>query len=640
MNIFFGIYFFDETPIEYSPIKKALERTIQEFNHYTHIESWYERSIYLSTFDISPAKNNIIAKDELVLIIDGRIDNCNELLSTLKQNQSISDNELILNAYEKWGENCVQNLIGDFAFVIWDKREQKLFCARDPLGIKPFYYYKEKNFIAFASTPEMIFSLPFVKKQIDKDALLDYLVGNFRDSANTELKNLYRLRPAHTLTISKDSIKRHQYWNVKNDHSLKLKYIEEYEELFLYTFKKAITDRLKTNSKTGILLSGGLDSNSILCMAEDLRNNMEITADISGYSAIFPTESFNEEEFILSTQKKWGSKIHTMSPEIRIPLWELSKAIPGYGLPVMAPQFYILQDLIKKAFTNNIETLLSGHGGDELLDSSSSLAFELLFKWHPIKALNYIKSYSSYYEIKYSSTLSYFLKRIFANLIPQDLKRMYNAKAFYKLHPWVEKKYLEEAFCRYRTIPWYLEGQGKQSEFHKTLYASIHHGYYKRVTEEYCGFALSSGPIELSMPFYDKRLVELIFSFPQHIIAYDKRPKWLLRKTLSSKLPEEILNKRLKSGYTFTMNKELIVNYPDRVNDLLNHSLLADLGLINKKTVLIEYKNYYHRNINQSNNPSISTNLWKVLTIESWLQDISFKQKKETNNSLNMSKRT
>ncbi|MBI3591537.1 MAG: hypothetical protein HY094_09215 [Candidatus Melainabacteria bacterium] len=636
MTAIFGVYFYNKIPVELTSLQRMLEISSHQGPDYSGL--WNEGPIglgncLLRTTTESVSEKLPLLKNNLVLTADARIDNRSELLATLKLSPSISDSELILNTYEKWGENCVQNLVGDFAFVIWDKSNQKLFCARDALGVRPFYYYKGGDFLAFASDPEAIFTLIFVNKQLNREALFNYLTGNFRDSEITEFKNLFRLRPAHTLTVSENSLKYRQYWDVKPDYLLELKNIDEYEELFLDVFKKSIKDRLRTNSNAGVLLSGGLDSSSILCTIEDLRNKNKITQSVSAYSAVFPKESFNEEEYVLSIQKRWGSKIDFISPRLTLPLWQFSELIPSYGLPLITPQFYIFQDLVQKASKNGIKVLLSGHGGDEFMDSSSSLAFELMFSGHPIEALNHINNFAKFHEIKYFNILNYFTRRILAKFIPRDLKEFYNFHEFSKEYTWIQKKHLKEVFDDYRTSPWYLKGKNIRNDLRKTLYSSIHHGYYKRVIEECSRIALNFGSIELRMPFYDRRLVELVFSFPGSIMAYSGKPKGILRKALNSEFPKTILNRRVKSGYTFIMNKELIIKHPEKVNNLLSSPALEDLGFISSKIARAEYDNYCQRNVNQLNRANISTSLWNLLTLESWLQNTFYKSKEQKVNS-------
>src|ERR1044071_10123306 len=148
---------------------------------------------------------------------NARIDSREELIQKLKHKvtlkQSPTDAELILHAYEAWGDDCVKHLIGDFAFAIWDSRLQRFFCARDHFGVKPFFFTYISNSFKFSSTLNELCLDPRVSNTLNEAAIGDYLLfGVNQDLSTTTFKDIQRLPPGHTLTVSKDSIRIQRYW--------------------------------------------------------------------------------------------------------------------------------------------------------------------------------------------------------------------------------------------------------------------------------------------------------------------------------------------------------------------------------------------------------------------------------------------
>ena len=142
-----------------------------------------------------------------VIVADARLDNRRDLLAALGLSGSaageIGDSELILRAYERWGEACATKLIGDFAFAIWDSQNQSLFCARDHVGVKPFYYHQSSSAFLFASEIKALLTSPIVPYRLNPSRVADYLVGLFDDQAITFYRDVYRLPAGHTLTVTR-----------------------------------------------------------------------------------------------------------------------------------------------------------------------------------------------------------------------------------------------------------------------------------------------------------------------------------------------------------------------------------------------------------------------------------------------------
>jgi asparagine synthase (glutamine-hydrolysing) len=193
---------------------------------------------------------------------DARIDGCFDGVLT--------DEERIVRAYETWGEECVEHLIGDFAFALWDKRRKRLFCARDHFGVKPFFYSCVGNSFIFSNTLNVLRLDERVSDAMNETAISDYLAcGLNQDLTTTAFRDIQRLPPAHKLSLSQNSLKIDRYWmpSIKNEIRFRdpQSYIDRFNELLTVATK----DRLRTN-RVSISMSGGLDSTSLAVIARDL----------------------------------------------------------------------------------------------------------------------------------------------------------------------------------------------------------------------------------------------------------------------------------------------------------------------------------------------------------------------------------
>ena len=186
---------------------------------------------------------------DLTITADARIDNRADLIEILELGGNcpamIPDSELILRAYEKWGEDCAANLIGDFAFAIWDGRKQTLFVARDHFGTKPFCYYRSETIFAFASEVKALLCLPEVPRQINEARIADFLVGELEMINNTctFYQSIFRFPPAQTMTVDCKKIRTQAYWSPDPTKEIRYASDGEYAEAFLQIFTEAVDCR-------------------------------------------------------------------------------------------------------------------------------------------------------------------------------------------------------------------------------------------------------------------------------------------------------------------------------------------------------------------------------------------------------------
>ena len=211
-------------------------------------------------------------KDGLVITADARIDNRKELSKELgiQDKENIPDSYFILMAYKRWNEECLDKLLGDFAFAIWDKNLDKLFCARDHMGVKPFYYYLSDDLFVFGTEIKAIFTFTEIPIKLNEKKLALFFMKDIMDKELTFYEDIKCLPAAHNLTVNKHKIVLKTYWELNPNSEIIMDSEEDYVEAFLEIFVEAVRCRLRSSVPIGFELSGGLDSSSIVCTVKEI----------------------------------------------------------------------------------------------------------------------------------------------------------------------------------------------------------------------------------------------------------------------------------------------------------------------------------------------------------------------------------
>jgi asparagine synthase (glutamine-hydrolysing) len=234
------------------------------------------------------------------IVADARIDAREELIAELKaggetglSQSTCTDAELILRAYRCWGRACVEHLLGDFAFGIWDDARQQLFCARDHMGVKPFYYARIGSSIIFSNTLDCIRRHPAVSDRLNDLAIADFLLfGVNQDQSTTCFAEIQRLAPAHSLIWSQNGLHLSRYWSMPIDEPIFYPRPDDYTDRFRELLRQVVGDRLRTN-QVWIFMSGGLDSPTLAACAHDLLRRRYQNFDMQ---AITKVDEFSPDE--------------------------------------------------------------------------------------------------------------------------------------------------------------------------------------------------------------------------------------------------------------------------------------------------------------------------------------------------------
>ncbi|MCL7746087.1 asparagine synthase-related protein [Halalkalibacter alkaliphilus] len=344
---------------------------------------------------------------QLAITADVILDNRKELFDMLQVNKqdrrSMPDSQLIVLAYQKWGEDVPKYLIGDFAIVIWDEKKEKLFAARDFSGSRTLYFYNDSKRFAFSTTIEPLFTLPYLKKELNEEWMAEFLaipnIVESVDMVSTPYRSVHQLPPSHSLTVKEGKVTLQRYSKIEVNETLKLSSNEEYEEAFQEVFQRAVSDRLRTFGKVGSHLSGGLDSGSVVSFAA--KNLQKENKQLHTYSYI-PEGDFvdwtdkyyvpDERPFIKETVKHVGNINDNYLDFAGIsPLTEIDNFLDIMEMPFkFFENTFWLKGISERAHKDGIKILLNGARGNHSI-SWGSLSLTYQYYSHLMKKLNWLR---------------------------------------------------------------------------------------------------------------------------------------------------------------------------------------------------------------------------------------------------------
>jgi asparagine synthase (glutamine-hydrolysing) len=278
MSGFAGIVYLDGRPVVPAVVEEMVRPLARRGPHGSNV--WTNSSAGLGHAALHATPETLHEQQPLVdptgrwvITADLRIDNRDELIDALDLNEpAITDAQLALDAYRKWGSACVDHLLGDFALVIWDRTERTLFGARDHLGIKPFYYHHQHGrMFVCGSDPDALLAVPEVPRRINESRIADFLVPALEgsDKTSTFYQEIFRLPAAHYITVSPVEMRIRNYWAPDPARELRFARDEEYTEAFREIFGGAVRNRMRSDGPVAVMLSGGLDSAAVAGFAAE-----------------------------------------------------------------------------------------------------------------------------------------------------------------------------------------------------------------------------------------------------------------------------------------------------------------------------------------------------------------------------------
>jgi asparagine synthase (glutamine-hydrolysing) len=471
----------------------------------------------------------------LRITADVRLDSRSELAEKLTKANSgymvseVSDAVLILRAYAAWGRDCVDYLRGDFSFAIWDTAAKTLFCARDHLGVKPFYYADLGSVFLFSNTLNCLRQHPLVTNELNDAAIGDFLLfGLNYDKATTTFRDIQRLPPAHSLLVSQDKLEIKSYWQPPTEGRIRYARSDEYLERFAELLRGAVEDRLRTD-KVGIFLSGGLDSGALAVTAKEISRRRAGFPILSSYTLGY-------DSLIPDDERVYASKVarHLDIPNRYIPLdhvqlfenWEHARCrFPEPNDDPLSSGGLGVFDTIAA----DCRVALFGEGADNLM------YFQM---WPYIKELRRSRDWGRLV----TETAWFLWVRPLPWLgVARRIQSVFaKASGNAGIPRWIAPEFASRARLRERWAECskLLFPVGRHAVRPKA-HASMLLPQWTRMFEMNDP-GVTHARVEVRYPFVDLRLVEYLLSIPAFPWAYKKR---LSRKLLAGKLPREVLSR-------------------------------------------------------------------------------------------------
>lgn len=620
MSGIFGCYHRDKQPASHALWEGLGNMTAHRGPDGTHIQSsgavlLGHNALHTTPESLNEQLPHFSKTRGLAITADARIDNRAELLHTLDIKEELyhplSDSRIILLAYKKWGEDSFHRILGDFAFVLWDSREQKMVCVRDSPGVKPLYYLLSERLFAFSSEIEPLITHPEASKTLNEGVVGEYLAAKTVSKTETLYTDILRLAPGHFITVNPETTSIRQYWEPNFRQQLHYPTEREYVEHFQEIFQEAVRCRIRSQLPVSLELSGGLDSSSIVGMAHTMSSTTN-KKDFATCSLVYPGLSCDETHYIQDMERHLGISAHyidvTHSPQAD---WcgELSRTCSVMDPPNLSNS----EALLKHVQQNRSRVLLSGLGGDEWFSGSDYSYLDNFLE----------KRYAAIpRELgrEWGRNRKTVLKKLAANftwpLLPLSVKRaIIRKKRRHSLYPpWIATEFARRINLEERLL-------GEFGEPHVTdlaqadLFGLFHSGYEANVLEKN---DLQKGryQIEGRHPFLDRRIIEFALALPNSLHYQGGISKYLLRLAGKKYLPTTICNRNSKAEfsqlYYRTFSTEHFANG-------LKDSKLYDRGWLDRQALHDAYANNLHCFHKNPSGPCPDTlPIWFAFAISTW----------------------
>jgi asparagine synthase (glutamine-hydrolysing) len=525
----------------------------------------YENGLYdlalghrrLAVIDLSPGGHGPMCylDNDLWITFNGEIYNYLELREELKGKGYIfhtrTDTEVVLAAYAEWGINCLHHFNGMWSFALVDFKNKCIFCSRDRAGVKPFYYYFDEKRFCFASEIKAILQIEDFSIEPNEQIIADYLLSGFLDHTNQSFfKNIQQLRPGEYLLFEDKNLRIHSYWDIEAKE-IRFNRESDYAERFQELLQDSIRLRLRSDVPIGTCLSGGLDSSSIVCLANKLMfDGRSIEPQLVGkrqktFSSCFKETSYDERKFIEMVIEQTGAEKNYVFPQPEDLSREMERLLWYQDEPFGSTSIYAQWMVMRAAKELNITVLLDGQGGDELLAGylpSFLYLFRQMLKEMAFRRL--IKEFRIFQK-KHGSWFRQFLPR----KLPTHMAHWFNCfipNRKTKIE-WAEEGF-QKKYRRDLSTPMPFNNDLNNYLYRLFRFSALP-GLLHYEDRNSMAFSL-----ETRLPFLDYRLVEYVFHLPVEQKVREGITKVVLRKAMKGIIPEAIRNRMDKMGFTTPMD--------------------------------------------------------------------------------------
>jgi asparagine synthase (glutamine-hydrolysing) len=562
------------------------------------------------------------------IVFNGEIYNFQELRSSFEKQgcrfKSRTDTEVLLQAYLKWGEDCLNHLDGMYAFAIWDARKGQLFCARDRLGIKPFYYASPKGHFIFASEIKALLAFPGLPSLADDDAVFEFLLHTNCDfGERTMLRNVHALPAGHCLTLNFNTgqLSTRRYWKLEpraEPAESDTDRIDDLKALLAGT----VRNHLISDVRAGSCLSGGVDSSTVVGLVGKIWNEQPEAAPAIGdrfytFTSCFEYAELDERDYALAVAKHVNATPQLVFPSPEGFWSDFERLAWHQDMPFFSLAFYAQWCLMRAAKEAGVKVLLDGQGGDEVFGGYAKFRYAYLASllrsgristalrefgatlWQADRYVLDIRNGHRYLPGKLRTLLK--VDSLLKNVLNTDFNRLVSAESTPGTRWWhyvSNGKGSWTAIQRMQIDDIVLDTLPSQLRF-----------------EDRSSMAFS---IEARVPLLDHKLVECGVALPDHLKVQNGWNKFAIRQAIRGLVPDHV---RLRQ-------KKLSFPAPDRLwlsRDLRTHvnGFIQDDLRCRKYVNVSALRRWYNSKRSYTANTESYLGLFRLLSLEMWMRAFS-----------------
>jgi asparagine synthase (glutamine-hydrolysing) len=540
MSGFFGIVRQDGKPIE----ERFLERVAEEFSFRGPDGKgvWTQASVggCFAWMRTGPARQSsqqpVIWEDRYWLWGDLRLDGRHELQKQLTKNHraveaDATSEELLLRAWAEWGDGSLDRVIGDFSFALWDAKEESLWCARDFVGARPFYYAQARGVFCFSNTLEILRSVPEVSGELDEAFLGDFLLEGWNiEQARTVYRDIRRLAAGHVLRFSKGAVEVRRFRKLPIEEPLQFKYAEDYLEAYRDLLKVTVNDRLPEGA-TALYLSGGLDSSAVCAVAKQIASQRNQTEKLKAFTVSWELFFEDPEPAFAKVTAQHIDIAHEVLQETELTPFEGAETEEGRIPEPNQEVFFTRERRQFQSIAAHSNVVLAGDGGDDILTGQGWPYLVHLWRTGDWKEI--AREFGGYFWTH---------KRIppLRGGFRSKLGRLLKTQDSFAGYPeWLNDDFAARANLRQRWLELKNRKNSQEHPLHPEAYEALHEGYWAGVLEtEDAGW--NRVRLETRAPLLDLRMVTFLLRLPPVPWCVNKE---LCRKAMRGALPSAVVER-------------------------------------------------------------------------------------------------
>lgn len=547
----------------------------------------------------------------LILAWDGRLDNRDDLLTSLgdRPAESPIDERLVFEAYTKWGATFIEHILGDFAFVLWDGRARRLLAARDRMGVRPLHYAFDGRSLVIASRIGQILNGAGFARHLNEPMIANYLSFNASRSSETLFRGILRVPAAHILQHDQGAHAPRvwRYWRADVNPPIRYSNDVDYAEHFRDIAETAVQSRLRTAHPAGVMLSGGLDSSSVACLASRLKAG---TGSSHGRLTTFTTvvdhpRDRDERQYVEPLVGHLGLDSYLLPSD---GMWTLHEGPPPIGSwdePFEGMYDGVVEGLLDRAQAEGVRVLLTGHGADMLFAGSRYYLHDVLLD---LGLPAFVRDILRCPPLRWRSVLGSFIFALLAGSRPAH-------ETSFRAPEWVRPDFASRMAReqRLRTVhlPRQFNRPSQQCDFEAISYVEFAQKMLWIQAE-----GIRRG-IDLRHPFLDARLIEFCMRIPSWQKQRSGITKVLVRSVMHESLPLVMAERPVnRTDFTMVFDRELRERQRHQWEGCLTTSFrLAEMGYVDPVPLRYALARYVERG-----EADLRSDLARVFRLERWLR--------------------